>query len=83
MLYFKNNGYETALSFISEDSNIEEYSSYYALDLRDSERNLLDTFFNENKGNNKVLFAEKYIEILNSENYKIPNWINEIKSFFN
>lgn len=83
LLYFKNNGYETALSFISEDSNIEEYSSYYALDLRDSERNLLDTFFNENKGNNKVLFAEKYIEILNSENYKIPNWINEIKSFFN
>lgn len=48
----------------------------------------LEDFFNENDGENKILFAEKYIEA--STNYEedhddvdvIPGWVKEIKKFF-
>lgn len=52
-------------------------------------RNLqLEDFFNENDGENKILFAEKYIEA--SANYEedyddvdvTPGWVKEIKKFF-
>ena len=32
--------------------------------------------------NNKFEFAKKYIEISNTEDYKTPNWIIELKDFF-
>lgn len=69
------------LSFISEDEKGEIPSSL-ALDLRPSEYLKLDDFFNNNKGDNKVLFARKYVEIMINGEYKIPSWINEIKNFY-
>lgn len=45
----------------------------------------VEDYFKENNGDNKILFAKKYIEISNSdENHRlmIPSWIDEIKSFF-
>ena len=69
------------LSFISEDEK-EEIPSSLALDLRPSEYMKLDNFFNNNKGDNKVLFARKYVEIMINGEYEIPSWINEIKIFY-
>lgn len=69
------------LSFISEDEK-EEIPSSLALDLRPSEYLKLDDFFNNNKGDNKVLFARKYVDIMINGEYKIPSWINEIKNFY-
>jgi len=46
----------------------------------------LENFFKENDGSNKVLFAKKYIETMESEDQPenfIPAWINEIKNYFN
>ena len=52
-----------------------------------SSKNLdIEEYFQENNGNNKIIFANKYVELMfeeeNSEDY-IPSWIKEIKSFFN
>lgn len=82
LLYFKNNGYELELEFVSETADIEEVASYYALNLRQTEKMQLDAFLNGNSGNNKVMFARKYVEIMASGTYEIPGWITEIKNFF-
>jgi predicted ATP-dependent endonuclease of OLD family len=46
----------------------------------------LENYFKENSGDNKVLFAEKYIAMMedaeDADEY-IPNWIHNIKQFFN
>ena len=60
----------------------EEIPSHYALDLRPSEYTSLDAFFSKNNNNNKVLFAKSYVEAMNGDYYKVPDWINEIKQFF-
>ena len=81
--YFKNNGYESELEFVSEATAVEEVASYYALDLRQTEKMQLDAFLNGNSGNNKVMFAKKYVETMASGTYEIPSWIIVIKNFFN
>ncbi|MCK5040047.1 MAG: AAA family ATPase [Candidatus Aenigmarchaeota archaeon] len=46
----------------------------------------LENFFKENDGENKILFAKKYIELMKKEDKPkkfIPDWIKEIKEFFN
>lgn len=76
---FKNND---LLSFL--DDNIPQNlqcSSYWALDLRESQREKIDQFFNANNGNNKVLFAKKYVEKIGGDS-KVPNWIQEIRDYF-
>ena len=49
-------------------------------------RNLeLENYFKENSGDNKVIFAHKYIELLNEEadfEKFLPPWIGLIKEFF-
>jgi len=80
LLWFKNQE-SPFLDFI-KDTDIEEIASAYAMDLRPSDSMKLDNFFNENKGNNKVLFAQKYIELMQQNNV-IPSWIQEIKEYFN
>lgn len=45
----------------------------------------IENYFQENEWENKIIFAHKYIEVLESkekENYNLP-WIEEIKTFFN
>ena len=55
-----------------------------ALDLKDSEKDILKAFFNKNYGNNKLVFAEKYLEITeNSDINKTLGWIEEIKDIIN
>ncbi|MBK2259561.1 AAA family ATPase [Francisella philomiragia] len=50
-------------------------------------RNLdIHKFFEENSGENKVIFAEKYVDIMSQKdapNQYIPKWINEIRGYFN
>ena len=45
-----------------------------------SEKDTLQAFFTSQ---NKVRFARAYVEELQKGNYKVPNWITEIKKFFN
>ncbi|MDP2103718.1 MAG: DUF4357 domain-containing protein, partial [Candidatus Gracilibacteria bacterium] len=57
----------------------------YGLNLNPEEAKKISVFFNENEGENKVVFAEKYIEFLDKNkniDALIPDWINEIKTFF-
>lgn len=75
--YFKE---EYDLTFVDEECD-DESSSYYALDLRHSDKTKLDNFFNANHGDNKVMFANKYIEHIHEET-QTPPWIDEIKTFF-
>ena len=70
------------LSFLDEQER-EETSSYSALDLRPREYEKMDQFFSKEKGKNKVLFANKYVKMMQTGEYKIPEWIKEIKQFFN
>lgn len=79
LLWFKNNG-EELLDFIPEEEKPES-PSYFAMDLRPGEREKLDKFLSANNGNNKVLLAKKYIELLKPEN-AIPCWIQQIKDYF-
>ena len=71
---------EYNLEFVNEECD-DESSSYFALDLRHSDKIKLDDFFNANHGGNKVLFAKRYIEYIHEET-QTPPWINEIKTFF-
>mgnify|MGYP000111963693 FL=1 len=79
LLWFKDQG-EVLLDFIPAEEKPES-PSYFAMDLRPGEREKLDEFFNANNGNNKVLFAKKYVELLQPEN-NIPDWIQSIKDYF-
>lgn len=59
------------------DSATEE-NSYFALDLRASERELIEHFFDS--GNNKYVFAQRYIAGL-TDAHRVPTWINEIRGW--
>ena len=64
-------------SIQNKDGNSDFIKNFKNLDL--------ENFFKENSGDNKVVFAKKYIELSQSstENEsKIPIWINEVKAFF-
>ena len=80
LLKFKDANPE--LSFL-EDKEIEEKSSFSAMDLKPSEYKLMDEFFSKNKGKNKVLFAQEYVKGLQEGEFKTPDWILQIRSFFN
>ncbi len=66
--------------FITDEEK-PETPSYYSLDFRESERDIVDQFLNDNDSYNKELFAKTYVE-LDSEEYLIPNWIKQIKKYF-
>ncbi len=66
--------------FITDEEK-PETPSYYSLDFRESERDTIDQFLNDNDSYNKELFAKTYVE-LDSEEYLIPNWIKQIKKYF-
>jgi ABC-type Mn2+/Zn2+ transport system ATPase subunit len=68
------------------EENIKEASVYSknALDLRDSEKEVIKNFFNKNLGQNKLDFADKYIEIsVGKDEPKSLDWIESIKSIIN
>ena len=70
--------YPDLLDFVYEKKDVSEKSSYFALDLRQTEREKLKKFFDQD--NNKSNFASNYIERINN-NYATPDWITEIKNF--
>ncbi|WP_233885878.1 AAA family ATPase [Tenacibaculum piscium] len=88
--------YLETLEFFSDDNkelmpllvpeNILKTSIYSknSLDLKDSEKDTIKEFFNKNLGQNKLNFANKYIEILGEkEEIKSLDWINKIKDIIN
>lgn len=58
-------------------------NSFFTLNLRNSEKEILKSFLDHNKGDGKVQFAKKYIEIVSEENYAVPEWIIELQNWFN
>lgn len=91
LLHFKPHNEE--LLFLSDTLKDDyESNSFFYLDLRPTEMEKLDQFFDN--GNNKWEFAEKYLELLSAlENnpqellnstgkYSVPSWIGEIRNFF-
>ncbi len=60
----------------------EAENSYSTFDLRESEKDNIKSFFDDNEGYNKILFAEKYVEIAQKplfENEPEMEWIQKIK----
>lgn len=55
-----------------------ECCSRYALDLRGSEWEKIEDFFNID--NNKYLFAKKYCENI-GDDYEVPDWVTEIRNW--
>ena len=56
------------------------------MDLRESERKIIKSFFDENEGYNKIRFAKKYVELLKVDFFKELNplkWTVDIKKRIN
>ena len=73
-----------ALNQLLESNNFNESSltSYFAFDLRESEKSIIDDFFSDNEGYNKIRFAKKYVELMQIELFtEIDelNWIAKIR----
>lgn len=66
------------LDFISDIKAESQNSTAFALDLLGSQKLKIDSFFDT--GNNKLLFAKKYVENLDAE-YEIPAWILQIRKW--
>ncbi len=78
LLKFKQD-YAEELDFIEAGETIDQIPSYYALDLRVTERDKLSVFFDTD--NNKFKFANSYIDEIKENTYDTPNWITEIRTF--
>lgn len=66
------------LGFLTEIEVKSDKSSFFALDIKSSQSQLIKRFFDLD--NNKYAFAKRYVAKLN-ESYVIPNWIQEIRSW--
>ncbi len=77
---------ETLIDFIDENEELaflkemtpseKNIESFNYLDLRQNEKDVIDNFYN--KGNNKYLFAKKYISKAQRE-HETPSWILELR----
>lgn len=75
---------EESLSFFKE-AEIRNKISGVGFDLRDSQREIVDAFYNGNCGKNKNRFAEKYVSIIEERGRKesdFPDWIKELIAYF-
>jgi len=85
LLFFQEE--HTELEALLDEKNINKDSKYSknALDLRDSEKEILKAFFNKEKGSYKLIFAKKYLELFNenTENPLKTTWVEEIKQIIN
>lgn len=66
------------LDFLNSMQEPFEGPSYFSLDLRPSEKSLIEMFFDN--GNNKFDFAKKYTETLTAD-MLVPTWIVEIRNW--
>lgn len=78
LLEFKET-YPDKLGFLNADTVVLEQPSAIALDLRASETEHVEAFFDMD--DNKCTFALKYIENLKLGLFVEPNWITEIKDY--
>lgn len=74
--------YPYFLNFLDnyEIDDITEHCSAFSLDLRSSEWDLIEEFFDSD--NNKYDFSVSYCEELDKSSYVIPNWVEEIREYF-
>ena len=82
VLYKLTNPKENETYSFIKDQDKDQVASAVAMDLRDSEKRKIEEFFNQNKGEYKVLFAQEYVKEMCNSEYKIPDWIQEIKCYF-
>lgn len=80
-LYFRTlcsfkNEYPELLSFLDSITIDEKFPSYFAMDLRQTEREKIKAFFDMD--NNKYKFSKKYSESIFLE-IDTPSWIEEIR----
>jgi predicted ATPase len=69
--------YPDLLAFVNDTDSPSEIPSYFALDLKISERAKLDEFFD--KDDKKYEFAKKYVDLF-SDQYLVPDWIQQVKN---
>jgi predicted ATPase len=82
--YFSSENEELIPLIEEKNHNKSSIYSKNALDLRDSEKEILKEFFNKNQGSNKLNFANKYNEFDNAKSEKTTiEWVNEIKKLIN
>lgn len=71
--------YPDQLGFLNEiTQEVSENATKLSLDLKGSQWEKIDEFFNFE--NNKFLFAQKYVSLINDE-YEVPAWIQEIRGW--
>ena len=71
--------YPELLSFLNEiPEDVSHVSAKISLDLKSSQWAMIDDFFNA--GNNKFLFAQKYVENIDCS-YDVPSWVEEIRDW--
>lgn len=80
--YFKDEHLELKELIIDKNINVDSKYSKNALDLRDSQKETLKSFFNKDKGDYKIIFAKKYLEFQIQDDIKIE-WVEEIKKILN
>ncbi|WP_040574070.1 hypothetical protein [Pontibacter sp. BAB1700] len=89
--------YQTLLEFAHEDTALAKLikanspvenplNSYTLFDLRESEKETIKAFFDNNEGFNKIKFARKYVELMQKpffSNIKPLPWVEEIRKQIN
>jgi ABC-type Mn2+/Zn2+ transport system ATPase subunit len=85
--HFSNEHIELKPLIISDNILTTSIYSKNALDLKDSEKEIIKEFFNKNQGQTKLDFAKKYLEIIEIneiiQETKPLSWIEEIKEIIN
>lgn len=82
-LYSYEERYPSILSFL-DNYDVEDASencSAFSLDLRSSEWDAIEEFFNSD--NNKYDFSVNYCKEIERNTYVVPKWIEEIREYFN
>ncbi len=69
---------DSELLFLNQINKVSQSSSFFALDLRPSEWEAIERFFDT--GNNKYEFSKRYCDGL-SEDFDVPDWVKEIRAW--
>ncbi len=81
--------FKTTIEALTDKSNYQITDDFNKSGNSDFIKNFknpsLEEYFKDNEGNNKILFAKKYVEICkrdDPENKMIPSWITTLKAYF-
>ncbi|ELA8261467.1 AAA family ATPase [Vibrio alginolyticus] len=56
--------------------------SRHLLNLRPSETELLKEFFDRDGANHKFKFAQNYVKTIEGDEYNVPDWVKQLRSYF-